>query len=124
MKIIQRFPLAGAAAALLALGLVAAHVGVRAAPQAKVIKINAKRFDYTPGNITVRKGQPVILELTSRDVVMGLNLPDFSVRGDMVPDKLTRVQFVPGRTGTFTFVCDIFCGNGHEEMQGTITVID
>ena len=124
MKIIQRFPRAGAAAALLALGLAAAHVGVGAAPQAKVIKINAKRFDYTPGNITVRKGQPVILELTSRDVVMGLNLPDFSVRGDMVPDKLTRVQFVPGKTGTFTFVCDIFCGNGHEEMQGTITVID
>jgi len=122
MKIIQRFPRAGAAAALLALGLAAAHVG--AAPQAKVIKINAKRFDYTPGNITVRKGQPVILELTSRDVVMGLNLPDFAVRGDMVPDKLTRVQFIPGKTGKFTFVCDIFCGSGHEEMQGTITVID
>jgi heme/copper-type cytochrome/quinol oxidase subunit 2 len=26
--------------------------------------------------------------------------------------------------GTFTFLCDIFCGDGHERMQGTITVVD
>jgi len=31
---------------------------------------------------------------------------------------------VPDKTGTFTFVCDIFCGTGHEEMDGTIEVTD
>jgi cytochrome c oxidase subunit 2 len=55
---------------------------------------------------------------------MGLNLPDFNVRGDMIPEKVTRVRFTPDKTGTFTFVCDIFCGSRHEEMHGTITVID
>jgi cytochrome c oxidase subunit 2 len=115
---------AGSLAVLLALGVIATDAGVQAAPQAKVIKISAKRFDYTPGNITVKKGQPVVLELTSKDVLMGLNLPDFNVRGDMIPEKLTRVRFTPDKTGTFTFVCDIFCGSGHEEMHGTITVVD
>ena len=33
-----------------------------------------------------------------------------------------RVRFVPDRTGEFTFNCDIFCGTGHEEMAGTLTV--
>ena len=110
-------------AALVAVGLTAAYVGVQAAPRAKVIKVSAKRFDYTPGNLKLKKGERVVLELTSRDVVMGFNLPDFNVRGDMIPGKVTRVEFTPDKTGDFTFLCDIFCGSGHEEMHGRITVV-
>jgi|SRR5438094_9709875 len=112
------------AAAILALGSTLGYVSVQAAPRVKVIKISAKRFDFTPGNLTLKKGQPVILELTSRDVLMGLNLPDFNLRADMIPDKVTRVQFIPDKTGKFTFFCDIFCGSGHELMHGTVTVVD
>ena len=93
-------------------------------PVEKVIRIEAKRFDYTPGALTVKKGEPVVFELTSRDVLMGFNLPDFSLRADVVPDKVTRVRFVPDKTGTFTFLCDIFCGSGHEEMHGQVTVVE
>src|SRR3954467_8241175 len=78
----------------------------------------------TPGELTLKKGEPVILELTSRDVRMGFNLPGFNLRADMVPDKVTRVRFVPDKTGTFTFVCDIFCGGGHEEMSGKLLVVE
>ena len=112
------------AAAILAIGSTLTYVAVHAAPRAKVIKISAKRYDYTPGKLTLKKGQPVVFELTSRDVMMGFNLPDFKLRADMVPGKVTRVQFVPDKTGTFTFLCDIFCGSGHEEMHGTVTVVD
>jgi cytochrome c oxidase subunit 2 len=112
------------ASVLALLGIATAgYVAAQPAPRAKVIKISAKRFDYTPGNLTVKKGQRVVLELTSRDVVMGLNLPDFNVRGDMIPGKVVRVEFTPDKTGEFTFLCDIFCGSGHEEMHGRITVI-
>jgi cytochrome c oxidase subunit 2 len=55
---------------------------------------------------------------------MGFNLPDFNVRGDIMPGKVTRVRFVPDKTGTFTFLCDLFCGSGHEEMNGKLTVVD
>jgi cytochrome c oxidase subunit 2 len=55
---------------------------------------------------------------------MGFNLPDFKVRADIVPEKVTRVTFVPDKTGTFTILCDVFCGTGHEQMQGTLTVVD
>ena len=121
MNIDLRF---AAAVAVLATGSAFTYAAVHAAPRAKVIKISAKRFDYTPGNLKLKKGQPVILELTSRDVMMGFNLPDFGVRGDIIPEKVTRVQFTPDKTGTFTFLCDIFCGTGHEEMHGSIEVVD
>jgi cytochrome c oxidase subunit II len=109
---------------VLLFGFIATDVPAQAAPRTHVIKMAAKRFDYTPAHLTVKKGQPVVLELVTKDVVMGFNLPDFNVRADIVPDKVARVSFVPDKTGTFTFVCDIFCGEGHERMQGIVTVTD
>jgi len=114
-----------ATAMVLATGSIVTYVAAQSAePKEKVIKITAKRFDYTPGNLTLKKGEPVILEFTTLDVLMGFNLPELNVRADIVPDKVTRVRFVPDKTGTFTFLCDIFCGTRHEEMNGTITVVD
>jgi len=114
-----------ATAMVLATGSIVTYVAAQSVePKEKVIKITAKRFDYTPGNLTLKKGEPVILEFTTLDVLMGFNLPDLNVRADIVPDKVTRVRFVPDKTGTFTFLCDIFCGTRHEEMNGTITVVD
>ena len=115
------------AAALALLGLaygtsfVAAQVG---APRARVIAVSAQRFAYSPAHLTLKKGVPVELELTSRDVLMGLNIPELNVRGDMEVGKVSRVRFTPQKAGTFVFLCDIFCGTGHERMQGTLTVVD
>jgi cytochrome c oxidase subunit 2 len=114
----------GLAVSVLVCGSVATYVAAQAAPRANVIDMAAKRFDYAPAHFTVKKGQPVVLKLSTKDIVMGFNLPDFNVRADIVPDKVAQVSFVPDKTGTFTFVCDIFCGEGHERMQGTVTVID
>jgi cytochrome c oxidase subunit 2 len=53
---------------------------------------------------------------------MGFNLPDFNVRADIVPGKVATVKLTPDKTGTFTFLCDIFCGEGHETMAGQLVV--
>ena len=125
MKLTGKALRVAAIAALLAAGSIASYVAAQAAtPREKVIRISAKRFDYTPGKLTLKKGQPVILEFTTKDVLMGFNLPDFNLRADIVPGKVTRVRFVPDKTGSFTFLCDIFCGTGHERMQGSIAVVD
>jgi|SRR6185369_5977580 cytochrome c oxidase subunit 2 len=115
--------LAGGAA--LGIASIATYVAAQPAQaKEKIIRIDAKRFDYTPSQLTLKKGEAVILELTSSDVLMGFNLPDFNLRADMVPDKVTRVRFVPDKTGSFTFLCDVFCGSKHEEMNGRLTVIE
>ena len=112
----------------LALGgllLGAGTIGVRAAaqPKEKVIKIAARRWTYSPDKLTLKQGVPVVLELTTADILMGFSAPDFQTRADIVPGQVTRVRLVPDKEGTFTFLCDIFCGSGHETMSGSITVV-
>ena len=53
---------------------------------------------------------------------MGFSVPDFNVRADIVPGQVARVRLTPDKAGTFTFLCDIFCGSGHETMSGTMVV--
>ena len=109
----------------LMLGSLGAYVAAQSAePKEKVIKITAKKFNYTPGEVKLKKGVPVILEFRTQDLLMGFNLPDFNARADIVPGKTTRLRLVPDKTGTFVFLCDVFCGTGHEEMNGKLTVVD
>ena len=109
---------------LVLLVVVVAGIGLHAAaqPADEVIKISVKKFDYTPNEIRLKKGVPVVLEFDNDSVIMGFSAPDLGVRTDIVPGKVTRLRIVPGKTGTFPFFCDIFCGTGHEDMTGTITV--
>ena len=89
-----------------------------------VIPVTVKRFEYSPHELRLKKGVPVVLEITSLDVPHGFNLPDFGVRADVVPGMPARVRLVPDKTGTFTFHCDVFCGSGHEDLDGTVVVSD
>jgi cytochrome c oxidase subunit 2 len=115
----------GAVAAAFGIGTAGVYVAAESAQsKEKVIKITAKQFDFTPGNITLKKGVPVVFEFRTLDVMMGFNLPDFNARADIVPGKVTRLRLVPDKTGTFIFLCDVFCGSGHEEMNGKLTVVD
>jgi cytochrome c oxidase subunit 2 len=119
-KLPRRRALAVAAAGGLGLALVAWRVQAQGGP--RVIPVVAKRFVYEPNEIRLKRGEAVVLELSSLDVVMGFNAPDFKVRTDIPPGKLMRVELTPDKAGTFTFFCDVFCGSGHEEMNGTFIV--
>jgi cytochrome c oxidase subunit 2 len=95
-----------------------------AAETEQAIQITAKRFVYSPRDITVKKGVPVVLEFTSLDRLHGFNCPGLGIRTDIPPQKVTKLRFVPQKVGTFPFHCDNFCGSGHEGMNGTITVTE
>jgi cytochrome c oxidase subunit 2 len=114
------------AVAAVVIGLVASggyYAAQSAQPRGRIIKITARKFTYDPPEITVKKGEAVTLEFRTADVFMGFNLPDFKTRADIVPGKTTRVSFIPDKVGSFVFLCDVFCGIGHEGMSGTLTVI-
>lgn len=93
-------------------------------PKQKVIKLTATKFEFSPSEITVKKGEPVVIEVTSRDVKHGFTLPDFGVRTDIQPGSVNRISFTPDKAGRFTFACDVFCGAGHEEMSGLLIVTE
>ena len=88
----------------------------------RVVPIKVKRFEYSPKEVVLKKGVPVVLQLQSLDVPHGFNLPDLGVRTDVLPGQTARVRIVPQQTGRFVFRCDIFCGSGHEELEGAIVV--
>jgi len=90
----------------------------------QVVQITAKRFEYTPKDITVKKGVPVVLEFRSLDRLHGFDCPGLGIRSDIPPQQVTKLRFVPQKAGTFPFHCDNFCGSGHEGMTGTITVTE
>jgi cytochrome c oxidase subunit 2 len=89
----------------------------------RVIKITAKKFEYSPNEVRIKKGIPVVLEFTSLDRVHGFTVPDLGgIRATIEPGKATRVRILAPKTGTFEFHCDLFCGDGHEGMSGTLIV--
>jgi cytochrome c oxidase subunit II len=98
------------------------YTRANAVPPEKVIHITAKKFDFSPDSITLKKGEPVVLEISSADREHGFNLRAFGVRANVSPGKVSRIRFTPDKAGKFTFSCDVFCGDGHEEMTGTVVV--
>jgi cytochrome c oxidase subunit 2 len=88
----------------------------------RVIKISAERYEYSPAKVTLKKGEAVILELTSEDRLHGFHIKDLGVRADVLPGQPVRVRIVPDKVGTFSFTCDLFCGSGHGDMNGVILV--
>jgi cytochrome c oxidase subunit 2 len=102
----------------------AVYVRANAHPAEKEIHITAKKFEFTPDTITLKKGEPVVLVVSSQDRKHGFNLRAFGIRADVNPGATARIPFTPDKTGTFTFSCDVFCGEGHEDMTGTIVVTE
>jgi cytochrome c oxidase subunit II len=86
------------------------------------VQVVARRFVFIPNTITAQAGRPLSLRISAPEVPMGLSIPDFHVRTDVVPGREAVLRFTPDRAGSFTFVCDVFCGNGHEDMQGTLVM--
>src|SRR2546426_11434155 len=110
--------------------VVLAAVGVAAGWQAAVpagaeqgVHMTAKRFEYNPSEITLKKGVPVILEITALDRDHGFKIPEFNVRADLKSGEGTRVRIVPDRTGRFEFRCDVFCGSGPGTWAGRSAVV-
>jgi cytochrome c oxidase subunit II len=88
----------------------------------RVIPISAKRFAFNPAQITVKKGETVTLRLTSEDVTHGFYMKPLKIDEEITPGKPTDVTITPQTAGTFTTICDHFCGSGHGNMHMTIVV--
>jgi cytochrome c oxidase subunit II len=107
-----------------ALFLIGLPVWAQDSDSGQVIEMQAKRFEFIPSEITIKKDVPVVLELTSLDVKHGFNCPGLGLHADIYPGKTTNLRFTPKKTGSFTFYCDVYCGEGHEDMTGVLVVTE
>jgi cytochrome c oxidase subunit 2 len=94
----------------------------KAAASPRVVEISAKRFEFSPNQITLKTGESVTLRLTTDDVKHGFLQKALKIDAAIVPGKTTEVSFTPQVAGTFTTICDNFCGSGHGNMKMTIVV--
>lgn len=66
--------------------------------------------------------RPVVLRLTSNDVIHSFFVPAFRVKQDATPGTPVNVWFEATETGDFDIACAELCGIGHYRMGATVTV--
>jgi cytochrome c oxidase subunit 2 len=108
-------------------------------PELQVIVISAKKYDYTPSPVRVKRGVKVQLRITALDRSHGFKInlnPDgsdkqgdsgliFSSKDDCFKLEKgipTVVEFVARTPGTYSFHCCNRCGIGHGGMKGQLVV--
>jgi cytochrome c oxidase subunit 2 len=90
----------------------------------KRIEVFVKRFAFTPGEITLKKGEPVILSFTSSDVTHGISFKELNLKTKIVKGTSSQLSFTPTQTGDFVGHCSTFCGSGHGSMMLTLHIVD
>ncbi len=93
-----------------------------AAQKPRVIDIVAKRFEYTPNRISLKKGELVTLRMESLDVTHGLYLDGYEIDIKARPGLIGKATFVADKPGRFSFRCSETCGEFHPYMIGFLEV--
>ena len=92
--------------------------------QLRVVTVSARRFEFTPSEITLKRGEPVQLRVSALDRAHGLYQKDLRIDLDLSADRASEVTITPEKTGRFVAICDHFCGSGHGNMKMVINVIE
>jgi cytochrome c oxidase subunit 2 len=74
------------------------------------------------GELHVPVNRPVIIELSSKDVIHNFALPNMRIAQDAIPGQLIPMWFTPIKTGTYEVICGQLCGLGHYSMKGSVVV--
>ena len=97
---------------------------LRADQPVRTIDIAAKRFEFSPNQVTLKKGETVKLRVTSADVTHGFFQRAFKIDEVIEAGKTAEVTITPQVVGTFTTICDHFCGVNHGAMKMTFVVTE
>jgi cytochrome c oxidase subunit 2 len=90
--------------------------------QPRVVTISAKRFEFTPNQITLKLGEAVTLRVSAEDRDHGFYQKDLGIDLDLTPANASEVTITPATAGRFVAICDHFCGSGHGNMKMIINV--
>ena len=113
--------------ALLATAAHSAGSGQDAPPaqsqEPRVIEVIAKRFAFEPAEIEVTVGEKVTLAVRSADGVHGVEIKKVKVKKEIPRGaEPVMIAFTATEAGRFPIVCSEYCGDGHDDMKGTLVV--
>jgi len=66
--------------------------------------------------------RPVLVHLSSKDVIHSFGLYEMRVKQDAIPGMSIPVWFIPNRAGEYEITCSQLCGLGHFRMRGFVTI--
>ncbi|MBI4761131.1 MAG: cytochrome c oxidase subunit II [Chloroflexota bacterium] len=106
----------------------------RADPNAMVVNVTGFQwgwsFEYPDYGITSKElylpvNKQVLLKMTSRDVIHSFWVPEFRVKQDLVPGRITELRITPTMLGdTYKVRCAEICGTSHAYMEQPVIVVE
>lgn len=83
---------------------------------------DASKMIRTANEIHLPVGVPAEITLQSNDVIHSLWIPNLAGKQDMIPGRVTDIQLLPRKIGTYRGQCAEFCGVQHTHMALDVTV--
>jgi cytochrome c oxidase subunit 2 len=83
---------------------------------------DAKDDIVTTNQLNLPVDRPILVQLTSQDVIHSFGLFEMRVKQDAIPGMEIPVWFVPNRTGQYEIACSQLCGIGHFRMRGFVNI--
>ena len=74
------------------------------------------------GELHVPVNRPVIIELSSKDVIHNFALVHMRIAQDAIPGSIIPMWFKPVKPGPYEVICGQLCGLGHYSMKGSVVV--
>lgn len=103
----------------------------RVDPDALVIKVKAQQFTWTfeypeydivSNELHLPVDQQVVLKMESGDVIHSFWVPEFRVKQDVVPGRVTEYRITPTLVGNYKVRCAELCGTSHYSMENLVIV--
>lgn len=73
--------------------------------------------------LVVPVGRPVVIQVTSKDVIHGLHIVPMFSQQDAIPGSEIPMWFVPDKEGEWNIVCAQLCGAGHAQMVAYVKAV-
>ena len=108
-------------AAVIAL-IAATQLSLAQEPTPRVVEISAKKFEFNPKQITLKRGERVTIRVVSSDRAHGFLVKPLGLDLDADLGKPAEKTITPDTAGTFPAICDHYCGSGHGNMKMTVIV--
>ena len=99
-------------------------------PNAIEIKVTAVQWDwifeypqgFTTNELHLPVNQQVVLRMESLDVIHSFWVPEFRLKQDVLPGRVTEYRVTPILVGTYKVRCAEMCGASHSYMERLVLV--
>lgn len=102
-----------------------ANLGTAMQPDGSaIVRVIAQQYSFVPQCIVVPAETPVVIRITSPDVVHGFLIAGTNVNSMVVPGFVAEVRTRFDRPGEHVMPCHEYCSVGHEDMWARVRVVD